>query len=87
MSPSTPEQLARLVESQAEERLRRERRFNDFLLARCPPPRSTERYQRGPLPPSDPRFYTYAEYIDYRATREMGRFNPTVSYPAPERRR
>jgi hypothetical protein len=84
----TAEQIVRLMESQAEERLRRERHFNHLLATRCcAPAEETERYARGPLCPSDPRFYTRLDYLNYLATREMGRFNPTVKYPALENKR
>ncbi len=79
--------LLAFQESQAAARLARERSLNDFFLRRNPRLQSTERYERGPLPSTDPRFGSRADYIEYEATREMGRFDPYVKYPAPARRR
>jgi hypothetical protein len=84
----TGEELVRLMEAQAEERIRHERKLNQFLGTRCcRPAQETERYARGPLCPSDPSFYTRLDYLNYLGKREMGRFNPTVKYPAPEKKR
>jgi hypothetical protein len=77
----SPEWAAAYAEAQARTRLNRERSLNTFIASRNPNLPSTERYQRGPLPPSHPRFGTTADYINYLARREMGRFDPNIDYP------
>jgi hypothetical protein len=77
----------RVCRAQAPARLQHERAFNSFIASRNPHLPSTERYQRGPLPPWHPRFGSPANYLNYLARREMGRFDPQIDYPTPERSR
>jgi hypothetical protein len=69
------------AEARARARLHHERALNEFIARRRPDLPSAERYQRGPLPPWHPRFGSRADYLDYLARREMGRFDPNVAYP------
>ena len=84
-STSGPGWAAAYAEAQARARLNHERALNSVIASRNPQLPSTERYQRGPLPPSHPRFYSPADYLNYLARREMGRFDPEIDYPTPER--
>jgi hypothetical protein len=86
-STNGPGWAAAYAEAQARARLQHERALNSIIASRNPQLPSTERYQRGPLPPSHPRFYSPADYLSYLARREMGRFDPEVDYPTPERLR
>jgi hypothetical protein len=79
----TPEWAARRAEAQARAHLQRERTINCVIERRNPCLPSTARYQRGPLPPWHPRFGSPADYVEYLARREMGRFDPHVDYPTP----
>lgn len=80
----SPEWAVTYAEAQAYARLRHERALNSLIASRNPQLAATERYRRGPLPPWHPRFGTRAAYLEYLARREMGRFDPEVSYPIPE---
>jgi hypothetical protein len=82
-----PAGAAAYAEAQAHARLHHERALNSVIASRNPHLRSTERYQRGPLPPWHPRFGSPADYLSYLARREMGRFDPEIAYPTPERSR
>ena len=86
-SPRGPGWAAAYAEAQARARLQHERALNSFIASRNPQLPSTERYQRGPLPPWHPRFGSPADYLNYLARREMGRFDPQIDYPTPERSR
>jgi hypothetical protein len=74
------------AEAQARTRLHHECSLNSVIERRNRHLPSTERYQRGPLPPWLPRFGSPADYLRYLARREMGRFDPQIDYPAPERK-
>jgi hypothetical protein len=80
----SPGWAAAYAEAQARARLNHERALNCVIASRNPHLSSTERYQRGRLPSSDPRFYSTAGYLSYVWRREMGRFDPHVDYPAPD---
>jgi|GEM_PF-3244921 len=80
---TTPETLVRIEEQRAEEVLKRERDLNRVIERRNPTLPSTEAYARGVIPSSDPRWYTKAQYTTYLGRREMGRFDPNVTYPTP----
>jgi hypothetical protein len=84
MQTRSPGWAAAYAEAQAYARLRHERALNSFIESRNPHLPSTERYRCGPLPPWHPRFGTRADYVEYLARREMGRFDPEVTYPTPE---
>ena len=84
-STTGPGWAAAYAEAQARARLHHERALNSVIASRNPHLPSTERYLRGPLPPSHPRFGSQADYLDYLARREMGRFDPEITYPTPER--
>lgn len=86
-SPRDPGWAAVYAEAQARARLQHESALNSFIASRNPQLPSTERYQRGPLPPWHPRFGSPVDYLSYLARREMGRFDPHVDYPTPERSR
>jgi len=58
---------AAYAEAQARARLQHERNLNSFIASRNPHLPSTERYQRGRLPPWHPRFGSPADYLDYLA--------------------
>jgi len=77
----SPEWAAARAEAHARARLQQERAINHVIASRNPSLPSTERYRRGPLPPWHPRFGSPADYLDYLARREMGRFDPEVDYP------
>lgn len=78
---------AAYAEAQARARMQHERALNSVIASCNPNLRSTERYQRGPLPPWHPRFGSPADYLNSLARREMGRFDPQIRYPTPERSR
>jgi hypothetical protein len=80
-----PAWVAAYAEAQARVRLQHERALNSVIASRNPHLASTERYQRGPLQPWHPRFGSHADYLSYLARREMGRFDPQITYPTPER--
>ena len=82
-STRSPGWAAAYAEAQASARLQRERALNSVIASRNPHLRSTARYQCGPLPSWHPRFGSRADYLDYLARREMGRFDPHVDYPTP----
>lgn len=82
-SPS-PGWAAAYAEAQAYARLQHERALNDFIASRNPDLPSTRRYRRRPLPAWHPRFYSRADYLAYRARREMGRFDDAITYPTAE---
>ena len=82
---STAGWAAAFAEAQARARLHHERALNSIIASRNPHLRSTERYRRGALPPWHPRFGSPADYLNYLARREMGRFDPQITYPTPER--
>ena len=77
----SPGWAAAYVEAQARARLRQECALNAVVASRNPNLPSTDRYRCGPLPPSHPRFGSTADYLSYRARREMGRFDPNIDYP------
>lgn len=79
-----PWTAAERSEQMARTRLHHERDLNRVIERRNPHLPSTERYQRGPLPANSPRFGSPADYLRYLARREMGRFDPNVTYPVPE---
>ena len=80
-SPFTSEWAAKHAEAHARARRDHERAINRVIECRNPHLLSTPEYRRGALPPWHPRFGTHADYLDYLATREMGRFDPHVKYP------
>jgi hypothetical protein len=84
MARLSPTWAADHAENQAREAFARERRMNEAILAKNPCARSTEGYRRGLLAPS--HFFTQGEYRAYLVKREMGRFNPNIHYPVPQRR-
>jgi hypothetical protein len=86
-STTGPGWAAAYAEAQARARLGHERALNSVIASRNPHLPSTERYQRGPLPPWHPRFGSHADYLSYLARREMNRFDPEIAYPTPERSR
>jgi hypothetical protein len=86
-STTGPGWAAAYAEAQARARLQHERALNSVIALRNPHLPSTERYQRGPLPPWHPRFGSAADYLDYLARREMGRFDPEIDNLTPERSR
>jgi hypothetical protein len=77
----TPEAAAAYAEAQARTQIDHERAINRVITQRNPTLPETERYRRGPLPPSHPRFGSRLDYLRYVANRTMGRFDPFVEYP------
>jgi len=78
MAPLDASAIIDHMEREAYAFLRREREFNSVIERRCPGLREAPAYQRGPLPPSDPRFNSWSQYVTYLGKFEMGRFNPNV---------
>jgi hypothetical protein len=76
-----PDTAANFAEREQARRLQHEWFLNSVIEARNPHLESTERYQRGALPASDPRWYSRLDRLRYLTRREMGRFDPNVDYP------
>ncbi len=76
----SPEWAAQRAEAHARAHLNRERAINRVIEHRNPSLPPTARYQRGPLSSWHPRFGSLADYLEYLARREMGRFDPHVDY-------
>jgi len=75
-----PSWAADYAEAQARARFRREEALNRVIETRNPRIRPTEKYLRGPLPSWSPEFGSFADYLEYRATRSMGKYDPNVKY-------
>ena len=77
----SPGWAADYAEAQARARLERERAINQVIESRNPHLPESALYKRPPLPSWHPRFPTRESYTNYLATREMGRYNPTIKFP------
>ena len=67
-----------LDNKRAHEAFRRERSLNEVIERRHPGLQPTKAYQKGPLSSLAPRFWTEAQYWNYRALFERSKFDPNV---------
>jgi hypothetical protein len=76
-----PKWAAEHAEREARAALECERAINRVIEQRNPRLRPTARYLEPPLPSSSVQFNTRADVLRYQARREMGKFDPCVTFP------
>jgi hypothetical protein len=79
-STFTPEAAAARAEREALRSYFHERELNQVIERRNPTLHATPAYAAGPISSWHPRWGSRAEYLRYRARREMGKYDPNVKF-------